>query len=83
MCLELNGQIKNDNIDLGIVNKETEIWGTDKIFKQRIQSKQEADSRQIFDKYPKSDRDTEHAKGLRHTMKVGGKAEGRQRKRVL
>lgn len=56
------GEIRNDNIDLGIVNKVTEILGTDKIFRSRVWNKQKADPRQSLDKHPKSDRDTEFVK---------------------
>lgn len=42
MGLELNGEIRNDNIDLEIVNKVAEILGTNKIFRWRVWNKQKA-----------------------------------------
>lgn len=44
MGLELNGEIRNDNINLEIVNKVAEILGTNKIFRWRVWRKQKAAS---------------------------------------
>lgn len=54
--LNVNREIRNDNTDLGVVNKVTEILKIDKIFRPRVWSKQKAEPRQIPDKYAKRER---------------------------